>query len=53
MGAMMHKREPEAELPASISDEMRGQTAKVQPLLVGFVLATIIGMISIAAFLGH
>jgi len=43
----------EPDLSESVSDAMRGATPKIQPVLVGFVLATIIGMISAAAFWEH
>ena len=43
----------EPDLPESISDAMRGAIPKIQPVLMGFVLATIIGMISAAAFWKH
>jgi hypothetical protein len=49
------KAEPvvEPDLPESVSDATGGATPKIQPVLVGFVLATIIGMISAAAFWEH
>jgi hypothetical protein len=45
--------EPEPELPESVSDVTRGPTPKIQPMLMGFVIAAIIGMISLAAFWSH
>jgi len=41
------------ELPESVSDVTRGPTPKIQPMLMGFVIAAIIGMISVAAFWTH
>jgi hypothetical protein len=46
-------QKPEAEEPERRSDVTRDGSPKIQPVLVGFVLATIIGMIMIAAFWGH
>jgi hypothetical protein len=43
----------EPELPENGFNGTRDVTTKIQPVLVGFVLATIIGMISAAAFWGH
>jgi hypothetical protein len=45
--------EPGPELPESVSDVTRGPSPKIQPMLMGFVIAAIIGMISLAAFWGH
>jgi hypothetical protein len=45
--------EPGPELPESVSDVTRGPTPKIQPMLMGFVIAAIIGMISLAAFWNH
>jgi hypothetical protein len=45
--------EPGPELPESVSDVTRGPTPKIQPMLMGFVIAAIIGMISLAAFWSH
>ena len=45
--------ESRPELPESVSDITRGPTPKIQPMLMGFVVAAIIGMISLAAFWSH
>ena len=45
--------EPGPELPEGVSDVTRGPTPKIQPMLMGFVIAAIIGMISLAAFWSH
>jgi len=58
---MTQKPEPAAEPAAetgpelleSVSDVTRGPTPKIQPMLMGFVIAAIIGMISVAAFWTH
>ncbi len=49
--------EPEAEpdpaepaVPERLSDITRAGSPRIQPVLVGFVLATIIAMISVAAY---
>jgi hypothetical protein len=43
----------EPELPERVSDITRAGSPRIQPVLVGFVLATIIGAISVAAFWSH
>jgi hypothetical protein len=43
----------EPKLPESVSDVTRGPTPKIQPALMGFVLAAIIGTITMTAFLGR
>ena len=55
MGDMTQMPEPEPDptepaLPERLSDITRAGSPRIQPVLVGFVLATIIGMISVAAF---
>jgi hypothetical protein len=55
MDAMTQKPEPEPDpaepaLPERLSDITRAGSPRIQPVLVGFVLATIIGMISVAAY---
>jgi hypothetical protein len=47
---MTEKPEAEPQPPESGSDVTRAGVPRIQPILVGFVLATIIGMISVAAF---
>jgi hypothetical protein len=44
---------PESVLPERISDVTPGPTQKIQPVLVGFVLAAIIGLITVLAFWGR
>jgi hypothetical protein len=43
----------EPKLPESVSDVTRGPTQKIQPVLMGFVLAAIIGTITVTTFLGR
>jgi hypothetical protein len=55
---MTHKPEPEANPPEPapaerVSDVTRAGSPKIQPVLVGFVLAAIIGLITILAFWGR